>query len=133
MAYGILTRMGLQLFNSRDLLKFLLSNLTVFNENGVLIKDSMRVSCGTQAGEIEEPHAKHAYDLISVIDYSGFSQMVIILVLSLICHLINGFYVMILVWRSLVSLSVAPMFCSIVVVNLVFEEFISWKVSIDPL
>ena len=83
--------------------------------------------------EIEEPHTKHAYDLISVIDYSGFSQMVIILVLSLICHLINGFYVMILVWRSLVSLSVAPMFCSIVVVNLVFEEFISWKVSIDPL
>ena len=133
MAYGILTRMGLQLLNSRDLLKFLLSNLTVFNENGVLIKDSMRVSRDTQAGEIEEPHAKHAYDLISVIDYTGFSQMDIILVLSLICHLINGFYVMILVWRSLVSLSVAPMFCSIVVVNLVFEEFISWKVSIDPL
>ena len=34
----------------------------------------MRVSCDTQvflSEEIEEPHTKHAYDLISVIDHSG--------------------------------------------------------------
>ena len=44
------------------------------SEDGVLIKDSMRVSCDTQvflSEEIEEPHTKHAYDLISVIDHSG--------------------------------------------------------------
>ena len=45
-----------------------------FSEDGVLIKDSMRVSCDTQvflSEEIEEPHTRHAYDLISVIDHSG--------------------------------------------------------------
>ena len=43
-------------------------------EEGVIVKDSMRVSCDTQvflSEEIEEPHTKHAYDLISVIDHSG--------------------------------------------------------------
>ena len=68
----------------------------------------MRVSCDTQvflSEEIEEPHTKHAYDLISVIDHSGSSRMVIILVLSLMGPLVNGFFVMTLVLKSLVFLS----------------------------